>query len=160
MKLSIQFAERKDGVKIAYSKFGNGEPLVIPPPWTTSLRFIIADPIMNLFMEQLAQKATVIFYDKHGCGQSDRNREIFTLESELLDLEAVVNHLGLDKFNFIGSSMAGPISIAFTDRYPQKVDKLVLYGTYACGKQLAKKKVQLLWQLNTPTMPHRQCWDL
>jgi hypothetical protein len=71
MKLSIQFAKRKDGVNIAYSKFGNGQPLVILPPWTTSLRFLIEDSGMNHFMEQLAQKVTVIFYDKHGCGQSN-----------------------------------------------------------------------------------------
>ncbi len=118
-------------------------PLVIPPPWVTSLRFVIEDPFMNQFLEQLAQKVTVVFYDKHGCGQSDRDREEFTLESELLDLETVVNHLGLDKFNLLGSSMSGPISIAFTARYPNRVSRLVLYGTYANGKKLAKKKVQL-----------------
>ena len=143
MKLSIQFAKRKDGVTIAYSKFGKGPPLVIPPPWTTSLRFVIEDPFMNQFLEQLAQKVMVVFYDKHGCGQSDRDREEFTLESELLDLETVVNHLGLDNFNLLGSSMSGPLSIAFTARYPNRVSRLVLYGTYANGKKLAKKKVQL-----------------
>ncbi len=116
MKPSIQFTKRKDGVKIAYSKFGEGKPLVIPPPWTTSLRFAIEDPFMNQFLEQLAQKVMVVFYDKHGCGQSDRDREEFTLESELLDLETVVNHLGLDKFNLLGSSMSGPQSITFTAR--------------------------------------------
>ncbi len=143
MEPSIQFAKRKDGVKIAFSKFGKGQPLVIPPPWTTSLRFVIEDPFMNQFLEQLAQKVMVVFYDKHGCGQSDRDREEFTLESELLDLETVVNHLGLDKFNLLGSSMSGPLSIAFTARYPNRVSRLVLYGTYANGKKLAKKKVQL-----------------
>jgi class 3 adenylate cyclase len=143
MEPSIQFAKRKDGVKIAYSKFGKGQPLVIPPPWTTSLRFVIEDPFMNQFLEQLAQKVMVVFYDKHGCGQSDRDREEFTLESELLDLETVVNHLGLDNFNLLGSSMSGPLSIAFTARYPNRVSRLVLYGTYANGKKLAKKKVQL-----------------
>ena len=101
MKPSIQFAKRKDGVKIAYSKFGKGPPLVISPPWTTSLRFIIEDPFMNHFIEQLAQKVTVVFYDKHGCGQSDRDREVFTLESELFDLETIVNHLDLDNFNLL-----------------------------------------------------------
>ena len=143
MEPSIQFAKRKDGVKIAYSKFGKGQPLVIPPPWTTSLRFVIEDPFMNQFLEQLAQKVMVVFYDKHGCGQSDRDREEFTLESELLDLETVVNHLGLDNFNLLGSSMSGPLSIAFTARYPNRVSRLVLHGTYANGKKLAKKKVQL-----------------
>ncbi|MFC1875911.1 alpha/beta fold hydrolase [Thermodesulfobacteriota bacterium] len=142
MKPSIQFAKRNDGVKIAYSIIGKGFPLVIAPPWTTSLRYIIEDPYMNHFIEQLAQRVMVIFYDKHGCGQSDRDREVFTLESELIDLETIVNHLDLDIFNLLGSSMAGPISIGFTARHPKKVDKLVLYGTYADGEKLAPKKVQ------------------
>jgi hypothetical protein len=33
MEPSIQFAKRKDGFKIAYSIFGKGPLLVIPPPW-------------------------------------------------------------------------------------------------------------------------------
>ena len=142
MKPSIQFVTRKDGVKIAYSQFGKGQLLVIPPPWVTSLRFIIEDPYMNKFMNELAQIVTVVFYDKHGCGQSDRNRENFTFESELLDLETVVDHLGLDKFNLFGSSMSGPLSIAYTARHPNKVDRLILYGTYANGTQLAPKELQ------------------
>ena len=56
MKPSIQFVKRKDGVKIAYSIFGDGPPLVFAPSWTTSLRFVIEDPFMNRFLEQLAQK--------------------------------------------------------------------------------------------------------
>ena len=143
MKPSIQFVKRKDGVKIAYSIFGDGPPLVFAPSWITSLRFVIEDPFMNRFLEQLAQKVTVVFYDKHGCGQSDRDRKEFTLESELLDLETVVDYLGLDKFNLLGSSGSGPISIAFTARYPNRVSRLVLYGTCANGKKVAKKKVQL-----------------
>ena len=142
MKPSIQFAKRTDGVKIAYSEFGNGQPLVIAPPWTTSLRFIIEDPNMNHFIKQLSKNLTVIFYDKHGCGQSDRDRKEFTIETELFDLETVVNHLGLDNFNLLGSSMSGPTSIAYTARYPDRVNKLVLYGSYAKGEKLAKKEVQ------------------
>jgi class 3 adenylate cyclase len=143
MKPSIQFVKRKDGVKIAYSKFGKGQPLVIPPPWVTSIRFLLEDQFMNQFFEQLAQKVMVVFYDKHGCGQSDKNRNIFTLETELLDLEAVVDHLGLKEFNLFGSSESGPLTIAFAARYPNRVNRLILYGTYANGEKLAKKKVQL-----------------
>ena len=77
MKPSIQFVKRKDGVRIAYSKFGEGQPLVMPPPWVTSLAFVLEDPFSNQFIEQLARKSMVIYYDKHGCGQSDRNRKEF-----------------------------------------------------------------------------------
>jgi len=142
MKPSIQFVKREDGVKIAYSKFGKGRPLVYPPPWVTSLPFFLEDPFLNQFLGQLAQEVMVIFYDKHGCGQSDRDRKEFTLKAELLDLETVVDHLGLEQFSLFGASMAGPLSLAYTVRHPKKVTHLILYGTYASGKDLAKKEVR------------------
>ena len=38
----------------------------------------------------------MVLYDPRGAGLSDRNRTVFTLESELQDLETVINHLKLD----------------------------------------------------------------
>ncbi len=143
MKPSIQFVKRKDGVRIAYSKFGKGQPLVMPPPWVTSLAFVLEDPFSNQFIEQLARKSMVIYYDKHGCGQSDRDRNTFSLESELLDLETVVDHLDLEEFSLFGASMSGPLSIAYAARHPKRVSRLILYGTYADGKNLAPKKIQV-----------------
>jgi class 3 adenylate cyclase/pimeloyl-ACP methyl ester carboxylesterase len=142
MKPSVQFARRKDGVILAYSIFGSGPPLVMPPPWVTSLSFAIEDPFMRKYLESLAQHMTVISYDKHGCGQSDRDRKEFTLESELLDLETVVDHSGFEKFSILGTSMAGPLSIAYAARHLKKVTRLILYGTFANGENLAKKKIQ------------------
>lgn len=142
MNPSVQFGKRKDGITIAYSVFGNGPPLVLPPPWVTSLSLAIEDPFMNQYIERLAQYMMVIFYDKHGCGQSDKNRTEFTLESELLDLETVVDHIGLEEFYLFGASMSGPLTIAYTARHPKRVTRLILYGTYSNGETLAKKKVQ------------------
>jgi len=142
MKPSLQFIEREDGVRIAYSEFGKGQPLVCPAPWVTSLSYIFEDPFAKQFWGRLAQGVKVISYDKHGCGQSDRNRKDFTLETELLDLETVISHLGLAEFNLLGSSMAGPVSIEYTARYPKRVTRLILYGAYAKGKDLAKEEVR------------------
>ena len=140
MKPSIQFVKRKDGVKLAYTKFGSGEPLVFVPAWITSLSYIIEDQFANRFWEKLSQEVTVILYDKHGCGQSDRDRKAFTLEAELLDLKTVINHLDLNKFNLMGSSCSAPISIAYSVQHPEKVSRLILYGGYACGEKLSKEE--------------------
>jgi len=142
MKPSIQFVKRKDGVRIAYSKFGKGQPLVCPSSWVTSLSYIFEDQFAQQFWGQLAQKVTVVSYDKHGCGQSDRDRKDFTLETEFLDLDTVISHLGLDKFSLLGSSMAGPVAIEYTLRHPKKVTDLILYGSYCNGKNLAPEDVR------------------
>ena len=142
MKPSIQFVKRKDGVRIAYSKFGKGQPLVRPSSWVTSLSYIFEDQFAQQFWGQLAQKVTVVSYDKHGCGQSDRDRKDFTLETELLDLDTVISHLRLEKFSLLGSSMAGPVAIEYTLRHPKKVTDLILYGAYCNGKNLAPEDVR------------------
>jgi hypothetical protein len=55
MKPSVQFAKRKDGITIAYSVFGNGPPLVLPPPWVTSLSLVMEDSFMNQYIGRLAE---------------------------------------------------------------------------------------------------------
>jgi class 3 adenylate cyclase/pimeloyl-ACP methyl ester carboxylesterase len=142
MKPSIQFAKREDGVRIAYSKFGSGQPLIYPAPWVTDLSFFLEDPLIYQFFTRLSQETTVILYDKHGCGQSERDRKEFNLQAELLDLETVIDQLGLEQLIFFGISMAGPISIAYAARYPDKVSHLILYGSFAYGETLAKEEVK------------------
>jgi len=143
MDSKIHFAKRKDGVRIAYSIFGAGMPFVYPAPWVSNIAFFLEDQTIKAFWERIARYFTVIFYDKYGCGQSDRNRTEFTLESELFDLETVIEHIGVEEFILSGISMAGPSSIAYTVRHQEKVKYLVLYGTYANGKILAKEEVKL-----------------
>jgi DNA-binding NarL/FixJ family response regulator len=49
------------------------------------------------------------------------------------DLEAVVDAAGLDRFPLLGMSQGGPIAIAYAVRHPERVSRLVLYGTYSRG---------------------------
>jgi len=142
MKPSIQFVKREDGVRIAYLKFGEGKPLIYPAPWLSDLSSLLEDPIINQFFEWLAQETTVILYDKHGCGQSDRDRKEFDLETELLDLETVVDQLSLDEVILFGISMAGAVSIAYTARHPDKVSHLIIYGSFANGATVAKEEMK------------------
>jgi pimeloyl-ACP methyl ester carboxylesterase len=142
MKPSVQFAKRKDGVTLAYSVFGNGPPLIWVSAWVTDLSFFFEDPHTYDFWKKLSQHFQVVLYDKHGCGQSDRDRTEFSLDSELIDLEAIIDRLGLKELILFGSSSAGPVSIAYTARHPEKVAQLILYGTWADGNDVAKKEVQ------------------
>ncbi len=142
MKPSIQFVRRKDDVQIAYCVFGQGPPFVYPAAWVTNLPFFLEDTAAFEFLSLLAKKLTVICYDKHGCGQSDRNREEFSLETELLDLETIIDHLGLEKVALFGSSLAGPVSIVYALRNAEKVSRLILYGTWADGNRIANQEVR------------------
>ena len=116
--------------------------MVFPAPWVTNLSFFLEDPAGIQFWERLSQEMTIILYDKHGCGHSERDRREFTIESELFDLETVIDHLGLDKFILFGTSMAAPVAVTYTFRHPEKVTHLILYGAFANGKTVAKEEVK------------------
>ena len=142
MKPAIQYVKRKDGATIAYSEFGHGQPLIYPAPWVTNLAYFFEDPSILRFWEKISLEMRVILYDKYGCGQSDRNRKNFSIEEELLDLESIIDHLNLEKVVLFGISMAGPIAISYASKYPDKIDKLVLYGTYSNGNKLANTELR------------------
>src|SRR5437016_6917364 len=66
-------------------------------------------------------------------GLSDRDVENFSFESWVRDLETVVDALGLERFDLLGSSQGGPVSIAYAVRHPERVSHLVLGGAFAKG---------------------------
>jgi pimeloyl-ACP methyl ester carboxylesterase len=56
-----------------------------------------------------------------------------TFESWVSDLEAVVDDLGLEKFNLLGISQGGSVAVEYAARHPERVDRMILYGAYPRG---------------------------
>ena len=136
----IQFCTTVDGVRIAYSLVGHGPFLVIPPGWVSHLQVQWEHPSARDYLEKGTRNQTFLFYDKHGCGLSERNRTEFTLESEVRPLEAVIDHLKLKRFALFGFSCAGPVSIAYAIKYPRRVSHLILYDSYARGEAITTEE--------------------
>lgn len=142
MKPHIQFLKRDDGVRLAYSVFGEGPPLVVAPSWVSNLALSLEDPFFMNFSEEISRFCTIVVYDNHGCGQSDRDRKVLDAESELLDLHTVIERLQLDNMVSFENSMANTIAIACAAKNQQKISHLILFGGYANGTKLARKDVQ------------------
>jgi pimeloyl-ACP methyl ester carboxylesterase len=128
----IRYALRPDGVRTAYAVFGSGPILVIPPGGTTHIEWYVSETeAQTKFCSRLAEHRTLVLYDRHGCGLSDRNRKAFTPEDDLLDLEAVISAVGGGSIDLFGISWGGSPALAYAAQRPERVDKLVLYGTGA-----------------------------
>ena len=156
----IRFCRAPDGTRIAYARHGSGPPLVITTCWLSHLQFDWESPVWRHFLDELGQIATVIRYDERGHGLSDWEVDDFTLEARLGDLEAVVDHAGLDRFAMMAMSQGGPVSVAYTAAHPERVSRLVFYGSYAGfrdhgpdGKALGEAMGQLIkvgWGARSP----------
>lgn len=77
--------------------------------------------------QALQPSCRVIAYDQRGRGDSDWDpkRDYYT-DTYVADLAAVVNHLGLQKFDLLGHSMGGINAIVYASLYPERVRKLVI----------------------------------
>jgi pimeloyl-ACP methyl ester carboxylesterase/DNA-binding CsgD family transcriptional regulator len=135
---------RFGGRRIAYAVSGSGPPLVAPAWWVSHLELDWADPTFRGYWESVAEGYTLVRYDRLGVGMSDRDvgAEEMTLDVELAVLTAVVDALAAERVVLIGGSSGGCAAIAFAARFPQRVERLLLYGAYADGPSVASLEAQ------------------
>jgi class 3 adenylate cyclase len=88
-------------------------------------------PECRRWYERLAEKRMLVRYDHRGVGLSDRERMDYSVDALVLELEAVVDRLGLERFALLGLSLTGPIAVVYASRHPERVSHLILWGTYA-----------------------------
>lgn len=127
----VRFCTSADGTRIAYAVHGSGPPLVIDACWLSHLQYDWQSPVWRHYLVELGRFATVIRFDERGHGLSDRDVTDFSPAVRLADLEAVVDHAGLDRFALLAMAQGGPISIEYAASHPERVTRLMLYGSYA-----------------------------
>jgi pimeloyl-ACP methyl ester carboxylesterase/DNA-binding CsgD family transcriptional regulator len=140
MEPQIEYARAADGVRLATVSLGAGPPLVIAatPPWSHILREYRI-PAVQRWTDAFAERVRLIRYDCRGTGLSDRDGIVPTLDTQVRDLEAIVEHHGLRSFALWGAIGGSPASIVYTARHPERVSHLLLWGGYVKGSQVATR---------------------
>jgi pimeloyl-ACP methyl ester carboxylesterase len=134
MQQQIGFCTTADGARIAYATVGTGPPLLVAWGALSHLELDWEEPRVRDFWETIGHHHTVIRYDTHGCGLSDRDRSDFSLDSEIRPIEAIVKHLELNSFVLWARSYEATAAIAYAVRYPSRVSHLIL-----CGARLSRR---------------------
>lgn len=138
----IRFCTAPTGTRIAYSTTGEGPALLVPPGWISHLELTWQDPAYRGFFTPLAGSRTVVQYDRPNCGLSEPWDGRQDLDADVAALRAVADHLELERLDLFGISLGAPVSAAFAARFPERVDRLILYGGYADGGQIATPEVR------------------
>ncbi|GAA1806948.1 alpha/beta fold hydrolase [Agromyces neolithicus] len=127
-----------DGASIAWSAVGQGPPLVIGGWWSSHLDLDWRSPKFRRFVAAIAEYRTVIRYDRPSSGVSDRGAmPARTLDEELATLEALIDEAVPGTLSLFGASSGGGVASLYAARHPERVERLVLYGAYARGIDLA-----------------------
>ena len=137
MRHETRFCTSSDGVGLAYAIDGEGPPLVKASNWMSHLDFERQSPVWRHWVRELSRGHTLVRYDERGCGLSDREFERTpSLDSYVDDLTAVVEAAGLKRFALLALSGGGATAIEYAARNPERVSRLVLYGTWSRGRDL------------------------
>lgn len=130
----IEFCHAKDGVKIAMASNGQGLPLIRLPTWFNHIAYDWHVEFRSALYRSIASQCQLIRYDGRGSGLSDRHVHDISFKAFEYDLEAVVEARNLEKYALLGISQGGSVAIAQAARYPERVSKLVLNGSFALGR--------------------------
>ena len=141
MSPAIRYCPTRAG-RIAYSEAGSGPPLLLDPGWVSHVARQLEWFSFGSFVAGLAERFTVIRYDKPGCGLSDRETADLSFDTQVDVALAVADATGADRFRLFGASQGGQLAAAIAARHPERVQALVLYGTCADGRDLAPAEVR------------------
>ena len=129
----IRYCRTQDGISIAYAVHGTGPVLVRVLGWFTHLEMEWEWPALRLLWERLGRTHTVVRYDGRGIGLSGAWTGEFSEETRQLDLDAVLDAVGASKVALFGISEGGWTAPQYTYLHPERVDHLIIYGSYARG---------------------------
>jgi aminoacrylate hydrolase len=114
-----------DGADFYYDIAGSGPPLLL----ATGLAGVASYWEPNI--AALAKHFTVIRYDHRGTGRSVRSEQAYSVELLTEDLVGLLDVLHIEKASLLGHSTGGAIGQVLAARYPRRVDRLVLYASWA-----------------------------
>jgi class 3 adenylate cyclase/alpha-beta hydrolase superfamily lysophospholipase len=138
MEPQIRFCTSADGTRIAYATMGEGPPLVFVPSWGGNVELIWEYPDSRAFLESLSRGRHYVTFDRRGVAASQREVDDFSLEAQVADVAAVVDHLQLDRFDLWGWLDGAAVSVAYAAQNPERLSRLVLWAAYPCGVEIVR----------------------
>jgi pimeloyl-ACP methyl ester carboxylesterase len=95
------------------------------------------------FSAAICEDYHVLALDQRGRGDSEWARDgIYTTEAYVADLLGCSAALGIESFILVGHSMGGRNSMAFSARYPEKVQKLIVVDIGPAVEQRGSTRIR------------------
>ena len=143
-----------NGYTHQYRVTGKGPLMFFPSPYWG----VGSDLYLNTLAKHLSQKFTVVFYDVRGSGLSEgpSNIEGFKFEDYASDLEALRKHFRAPRVYLAGHSAGGQIIIDYAARYPDRVERLLVFDSVLFQGSESYTSYQQQWMQNVAV--HQSWW--
>jgi 3-oxoadipate enol-lactonase len=106
-------------------------------PWLMFSNSLATD--LSMWDEQAAyfgNRYRVLRYDQRGHGQSDAPEGRYSFDTLIADAVALMDVLGIQCTNFCGLSMGGATAMGLAQRYPMRLDRVVICDS-PCASSVA-----------------------
>lgn len=137
----VEYVTAPDGVVLACVTYGEDRdrlPLVCTrTPFLSHLQHELSLPFETMAheFERMSAVRRILRFDARGCGLSDREPADLSLDARVSDIEAVVDHFGLERFAIQGHICMGSVAIAYAAKHPERVARLILSQAYTTGRE-------------------------
>ncbi|MBW2961899.1 alpha/beta hydrolase [Mesonia sp. JHPTF-M18] len=110
-------------IQIAFTAEGKGKTIVLLHG------FLESSSIWKHLTLELKKTHRVVTIDLLGHGNTEKLGYIHSMETMAEVVHAVLFHLKIKKFSLIGHSMGGYVALAFAEKFPQQLEKLILLNS-------------------------------
>ncbi|MES9990549.1 MAG: alpha/beta fold hydrolase [Candidatus Thiodiazotropha sp.] len=119
-----------NGIKINYVHLGNqadtqAEHMVMVHGLATNMAFWYMK-----YAEEFSHHYKVTLFDLRGHGRSETTSNGYTVANMALDLEGLLDHLGIEKAHFMAHSFGGNVVLRFALNSPHRISSLLLADTH------------------------------
>ncbi|MFZ3301579.1 MAG: alpha/beta hydrolase [Microgenomates group bacterium] len=117
--------------KVAYTDVGSGPAIVFIHGWSESrMAFKNILPI-------LSRRYRCISIDLPGFGESDAIEKV-TLNKVSKTVEILLKKIGIKKYNLIGHSLGGAVTLVYADKHQDEINRIVLISPFVTFRQFSK----------------------
>ena len=106
---------------------GSGRPLVLVPGGCMTAH------VFGDLAPLLAQKFHVMALTPRGCGQSGSAMDGYGIDRQIDDLVGFLDAMGIQRAVFAGHSSGGGVVVRLANRYPDRVDRIVIFDIVYSG---------------------------
>ena len=161
MNAELGYVTADDGTLLAYSVAGDGPILLcMEVPFFSHVGLEGSIPSFHAWHERLASMFRVVRFDFRGSGASQREVGDVTASRLREDVIAIADRLQLDQFAILARDASGPLAIKLAADHPERVRRLMLYGTWAWGRAhplherigAVESLIDIDWRMYTETV--------
>jgi pimeloyl-ACP methyl ester carboxylesterase/ribosomal protein S18 acetylase RimI-like enzyme len=146
---AVRYATVRGGGRVAFRTAGARGPSFVYIGGSASHQDLLwEEPGFRHLYGGLGDIARVLTIDRRGTGLSDPLPVDASVETHVADIAAVLDAEGLTAASLSGTSDAARVAVAFAAQYPERVERLILFGASASAShQLEPARVAALRRL-------------